>query len=207
MILLTADKKQVLDSKGKPHTVYRVFYDHDVKVGDRYIHSGSVGGYAESLENLHNVILQNSAIVLADVQATNCLFRDECLITGGVFRECIVEGRATLHGSINAFNSIFSDSCQLAGSFEIKNSTFERSSYANGHGKIIETTITGGGHIIKGNVDIENCRIEGTSEVIGNTKLRNSHLSGRVVVKDGNLQNQTLNYDYTLNIEQRAGEL
>lgn len=207
MILLEGDKRQVKDERGRIHNVYRVYYDEDVVLGDYHIHSGSVGGYAETLENIDNVILQNNAVVLADVKLQSCLVRDDAFIAGGSYKECIFEGRATLYGQNEAFNSVFSDSATIKGNFKIENSTFERSSYASGHGKIKETTLTGGGHILNGDVEIENCRIEDVAEVTGHTKMKNSYLSGRVVIKDGNINNQTLSYDYTLNVVQGQGEL
>lgn len=208
MILLDQDKKQVKDIDGGIRTVFRLYYDEDVVVGDYKINSGTIGGYVESLKDINNVIILNNAVVLRQAILNNCVVKDDAYVFSGTFRECIIEGRANLVGNNIAYNSIFSDSATIKGHFKIDNCTFSRSSYASGFGTLKETTITGGGHIINGNnVMIENCRIEDTAEVSGFTKMKNSHLSGRAVVKDGNLMNQTLSLDYTLNVVQGEGEI
>lgn len=203
-ILVPGTQIRGLSNTGEIRTVYRMYYLKDVKNGEYSIPAETLGGFVEdeSMCQEDNTIIRGNSVVLRGANLTDCVIEGDALIYGSpTLKQCLIKDSSIVGGTLYMYNSIVSDVTSTEGSVKIDSCEIIKNAKVKAAGRIFETTITGGSYI-HGDVDIENSRIEGTANVLGRSVVRNSCLSGRAVVRDGRIINETISLDYTLNVTQ-----
>lgn len=196
--------------QNKKVRVYRLYYLEDVENKFGSVKANTVGGYLESESNfdLENPsIILNQGMVFGQAITRNSMIKDySAVFDETVLDTCESFGKSRIFGKTKANNSIFRDNCSIGGILTIKSSYFSNSVNVSGLCKIFNCKMYVGSRI-SGQSDVYDTTLTDTSEITGVSRIRNCVLTGRTVLKNEHLENQSISEDIELNILSQKGDL
>jgi ADP-glucose pyrophosphorylase len=196
--LLIGDPIQVKNPKtGFPTKLYRIIALKDFQTSQGWaVKEGEIGGFIQSEKNLSqtdlswvsqlakiydNVTLENSYIsgdaqVFENAKIINSIVDGKSRIYGNSeINSCNISDIVDVYDSAKITNSIMKNAAIACNSSELKNSEMKDGSRISGNSKIIDSIL------------------KEVAEVKGNSFIENCHLSGRTVISNGTLKNQSRN--------------
>jgi NDP-sugar pyrophosphorylase family protein len=199
-----------------PVRVFRIIYVSDVTWTNPFtdtehtISAGTIGGFIASEVNLSHTdtsVILNNAIVFGNATLKDTFVRD----SASVFDDCsVIEsevfGTSRIFGKTKAKNCIFRDTCNVGGMLDLERCYITNSANISGVCRIHDTSMYVGS-IIRGQCNVYDCQLTDVSEICGISTIRNCRLSGRVFLKNANVQNQSFNETIQLSVTQKEGDL
>lgn len=196
---------------GLPVKLYRIIanIDFGCSVGSsliekRTIHicAGTIGGYIQSEKNLpqdDNSWVNSNSRVFDNVVLENSFITGDAQVFGNsIISSSIISDKVRIYGSADLRCCSIFDNVDIYGSSKLVNSLVKNSCIICGNSIVTNTEVLGGSRICDSRVI--NSRLLDQSEIRKRSEVENCKLSGRAVIVNKKVSNETLSETIELNV-------
>lgn len=187
-----------------PVKMYRIVAEQTFETKNGWVHEGDVGGFVQSEKNLSQTDSSwvfNTAKVFDDAMLVDSVLTGNSqAFNSAILTDTIVRDNARVHGNAMVTRCKIFGNCDVFGdAVEVNDTEMCNSTVICQNSKVRNSKLKNGARIF-GHSKVNNSTLEDTAEVGGMAIVDNCNLSGRIFLKSGTHNNQTLTEDIELKL-------